>query len=699
MPVTDDRVRPLLSVRLGSPGSGGVMDDSGFRLYDVLQQVGRLGSVSLNSDQQPELEILDGVGLVCRPKLVLQDTRLSEWTTSGGSWDERRMGVPRTYRLIQDSTAAADQWSATSSFDFYADPQVAFSFLFFDTPPDWDAATYPQYVRVEFGGEWALQFHKQYGTLLLRKVGSDWQAVLEVPEPVTSAGADLGERYVILRVLRGRICLSTDYGRSYVQYALPGVSLSVAEAPLVLRGQGSQCVFGVHQLVYETGVWAAPTRNTFTSRSLLAAPTLSGRTQLPAGTSITLTDAGTPTSGLAAYTATLAPSSSGTTPFAHYRTPELYSVKLAYETSRTALPVQWTTPWDWADDDSASGVVSASISKPPELDGATATVAIRLDPDTQFSGDFRWCPVQLLAGALHEDGSVTSQEAFTGYVRAVTVSQDEYRKPVLTLTCENATIRAKRMKWDSFTAPLTGQTVNAALDEVLAAMGLTTADRLWHSAGDLISLPWALPENPLLWPRAGESFWQTLSTIAEYAGLELGALDDGRFFTLPKNYADAAVSHVLQAAPDTNLNDGVQRVSFSADYGESVTRCLCVGTDAWGNPIFAYARDSAAEGNLLSGRFCPWPELDYVQVPGSTTPGLLVRQTQYRFLDLAPLQYLAAPEVLLKLDLQRRQRVRIEGLKVGIEDTDEFVVLAMTHELRPALADCKTALLVRRVNR
>ncbi|MDO8606744.1 MAG: hypothetical protein Q7R40_09430, partial [Phaeospirillum sp.] len=119
MPVTDDRSIPLASLRVLAPGHGDPLaTDKGFNWYSILLRDFGYGSVSRTATTEPTLELLAEVGMVCRPILAYQDTRSTNYTTSGGTWEETKLstGSPRKYRLAQISAAADVQWSATSNF-------------------------------------------------------------------------------------------------------------------------------------------------------------------------------------------------------------------------------------------------------------------------------------------------------------------------------------------------------------------------------------------------------------------------------------------------------------------------------------------------------------------------------------------------------------------------------------------------------
>jgi hypothetical protein len=675
MSVTDDRMLPLASVRLYEAGQGDpLVLDHGFGWYDVLKESAATGTYGRDAQGQPLLEYLPGVGLVCRPFLNLADTRKSHYSTLGGTWEEQRpaTGSPRAYRLCQIDTTAGLQWSATSLFSLPASPSVAFTLLFADSPPDWDTAAYPQYVRLELGREWALEFRPGTGGALLRKIDGAYQAVLELPNPVGS----LDESLIFLRCLRGKIGVSCDFGRSYAWLeSLDGSAISMPAGRLTLRGQGGQAVFGLHPLRYYAGTYDSPTRSTFTSR-VAATPALAPRATVPGGTGVALSDRSDSFNGIAQWRATLTPAASGSFPFAFYTTPELYTVTFRYPVT-TALATglgAYTTPWD-------GELRSVEVDKPLELDTATASVRIRKDAATQLvwrSG--RWPKVQIRLGEAAADGSERWWTVFTGYIRTIEASASGYGEAEIAWTADNVSIRLKRAEWTRLDAvPLGGQTLNEALDQVLASEGLNASYRSWHEIGDRFLLPYGRAEEPFEWPRAGERKWETLQRLAGYAGLEVVPADDGTLLSGPKRWAEPWLRGGWEAVPATDLKALVQDVRYCLDSAEAATAVLVDGQGPGGEALLAWAVDGAAEGNLLSERLCPWRETVQETLPGTATPGMLLARVQALAGEQFSLKLEPELTAPVNLDVARRDRVRVAGTTVGIADTDEFVVLSLRH--------------------
>ncbi|MDO8604894.1 MAG: hypothetical protein Q7R40_00020, partial [Phaeospirillum sp.] len=627
---------PVAHVRLYADGSDdAIVLDRGTCRYDLVGAGGRggqvSGTISVDANKVPKLRFIPDVGLTCREYYTPRDTLLANYTPTGGSWEQRKpaTGSPRPYFLTQYSAAADVVWEAESTFTFPADPSFAVVFDLADTPGDHDATTYPPYVRIEFGNAaWALEYSKVYGARLLQMVSGAWVAIADLSELSGLGNADGGELLILLRVLRGRIHVSHDRGRSYASWGNPdGTAISIPAHKITLRGQGGQVVFGLHQLQYVTGVFTSPTRNTLTSRAITATPTISGKVYEPSGTSTGFADASSPLVGTAGYTATLTPSTATGPPgWSMHRTPEVYAVFFSYPVVTLPALGYYTTPWD-------GEILQVEVDKPYELDGATATVTIQKDAATQFDWPYgRFPKAQLRLGELAENGTgVTWYTSFTGYIAEPRVEQQGYGQAKLTLKLENASLRLRDAQWTDFdSVPLGGQTLNAALDDILYSEAIPQYFyyRDWYFNGDVFLLPAGLAEDPFEWPQRGESKWETAQRLAGYAGLELAVRDDGTLTTVVRNSFFASIVHTFEATATGELNYGLQAMSVSRNDRESATLILVQGNDVTGAVMYAYAIDSVAELVPANGRFCAFRRIVQEEVQGTTTLGMLLSRAQ-----------------------------------------------------------------------
>ena len=677
----DHVVQWLASIRLYDPGQGDpVIQDHGLDWYSAVAWCWAQGQPSYTSGGKTHLEYLEGIGLVCRPFLTLQDTRKSNYTFhASADWDEVRPGAgsPRHYRLFQNNSTPNLVWWAKSTFTLPKDPHVAFSFIFADTPADQDGDLYPPFVRIELGGDnptWGIEFNKTDGCRLLRWWNNQWVEAAQLEEPQGLGFGDNEEKVVIVRVLRGQICLSTNWGKSYTRFSYPdGTAASIPAGKYAIRGTGGVLIHGLQQLVYQSGTFTSPTKNTFTSRIVPPATSFVKRSYEPSGTSAALADLSQPGNAIAQWKATLTPTSTGSVPFAFYSTPELYSVWLNYAVVRSTPTLTYTTPWD-------GDLRSLRISKPRELDQGTLTWEVHGDSESPFVYAGRWRKVQVVLTELLDDGTNGQTASFVGYVQNPAAEQSEYHAKPLSFSAVNATIPAKRMKWNELSGipPLGGMTGNAALDICLDRMGLTTAYRTWHVWGNQL-LPPGLPEDPAFWPKPNDTLWDTMTEIASFFGLELFVDDAGQWHTLPKLYVNPTVTKQWDLDPATDYKQLLFRVRFSNDAMENVTAVLVKAHDLYGNALYGYAVDTYAETDPTSVRFSPWRETESEEVQFPITAAMAAGRAGFLANDMTVPKFPAEVEGPSDLSLSRRDRCNVLNSHVGIANTDEFWIETLDH--------------------
>lgn len=694
MPLVDERTAPLARCYLWKPGQADpVVQVPVFAAYDTIGSGFLSGSVTTTGGE-PELQYLSPVGLVLRPFLTFQDTRLTHYTTSGGAWDERYPGTGayRFYRLVQYDTTAGEQWSATSSFTLPKNPSVAFSLSVPDSPPDWDESALPPYVRIEFGGErWAIELSKTYGNRLLRKVSGSFVPVMDLPGLSLPGNSEADEGLIVLRCHRGLVGVSMDAGQSYNWHLpLDAPNPTVPAGLFTLRGQGGMAVWGVHQLVYHDGAYTAPARNMFWSRSVTAVPTLDGTDSNANGGTITYSDLSVPLSAVAQWRVTL---TAGTTvlggpAWTHYHSPEVYGVLLHYEPELTlgsGLGFKDLLP----------DCTSVLIDKPQELDAATGEAEFRLDPDDTFLWEWgRDAKIQVDLGHVLESGAEEFTTVLVGFVTEPCVHTERYRDVRLSLRFCNVSHRFKRARWTRLNSyPLGGRTLNQALDRILADEGvpLNVSYRHWHTWGDYFVLPFGSPEDPFEWPRPGESKWDTMQRLAGYAGLEVVPTDDGVLRTLPLGYFSPDLKKTLAAVPESNLVDLVMRLNWRWLHGESVNLVMVHGVDSvTGAAIMAWAFDSETQ-NPTSTKYMPYVVSHEEIIDGTCTPGMLAARASVLAQRL--FRNFVHAEILNPVDLEvgRTDQNAVSGFtNTGIQATDRWVVRSIRHRYSPTLGKSAT---------
>lgn len=698
MPVTDTTVLPLCELRIYRPGQGDPLTtDPGVWWYDILGANTQWGVMSLNGSGVSYLRYIPQIGLCCREWLVLKDTRLADWdVTGGGSWEERRPlvgGTGRTLRLCQIDTTADLQWEAESKYHQPADASFAISYLLAETPADHDTTTYPPYARVEWGGGWAIHYDQDQGLQLLREVDGAWQSAVHLPEPISPAE----ERFVFIRVQRGKICVSTDLGRQWTVYADPlGATLSTAAAKVAIRGQGMAGVFGLHQLRYFAGSYQSPARNTFVTRLYPLFPTVTVTGAAPHGSSAAAVDdsPGGLDTTLVRYLLTLTPGTSVVGwPFVHYYSPEVQAVTYRLPTVRLDGAGAYDVP--------LPDILTVDIDLPWELDGGQAVVLAEGEAAEPFEGNYRRRKAVLRVGRYDASGVATLSGLWSGYTTEPGCERTGFGEKQIKLTLDNATIWLKKAKWNDVqgVVPLGGQTLNAMLDMCLDYAGLPTTYRSWHASGDLITLPAGSPEDPYLWPKAGESVWDTMADTARKCGLELGCTAAGVYVTVPVDYAQPVVTQILQADPTGELSRAIQSIAFREKTSESYTAVEVRGYDERGGLLLAFICDNTAEQDTTSQRFVPWREWHIEVVPGTCTPGMIAAMAQGIAAEKLPRKFEGEIRTPLNENLARRDRVRVEGTNAGLEDDQDCMVLTLHHHLEgdPSMETSYTTAGIRRL--
>jgi hypothetical protein len=707
MSLTDPRELMLGKLRIwrtGTLGADPVVTLREASLYDPLRWSYAYGAYSQSGGENllEYLPLDDQFGaLVCRPSLVLQDTRLTgvtAWSTSGGSWEERRVGHDRKYRLIQNGAAADLQWSAVSAYTLPAFPSFAVSIKLYDTPSDHDATTYPPYVRLESGRVWALEWSKVNGSRLLRwnTATASWYAVMDLPEPDGAGTQDGEEALYYVRYVRGRIAVSADRGRSYLTYwDGTGALTPMSAQRLTLRGQGQKVVFGVHQLYMAAGTYTTiPTPIEAEARS---APDLSASryTTVWAGQTmgaVSITDQGNPAAGQMRVRASLTPQAAGVGPgWTVYRSPEVYALAARYAPVSTSFLGVADEPF---------ALLEATVEKPLELDAAEWTAAVRVDPDGEFEWQWgRLSKIELQLGASTADGDELPY-SYVGHVVESAVDWPRHREVNLSLQMANVSQKWKLLRWDEGDRfPLGGRTLNQALDAILTTEGipLNASYRVWDAdgsgLGDAFVLPVGDAEDPFGLPRAGESKWETMQFLASLAGLELIPLDDGVLTTLPVDWYDPFTSKTLEAVPAAQLKNLLLRLGWRWRHRESATFVRVGGVMAGsGARLWAWALDADAERNPASARFTPFRiAIPDVIIPGTCTLGVVTAlcQTYVRkyFLNKVSVEV----GTIADLDVGRRQVHQVEGAEVaGVVASNRFGVMSLRHTYRPFLGETRT---------
>lgn len=679
-------LRWVVSVRLYDKGlADPIVFDHGIGWWDNLADTARYGTPSYSAGR-PTVEYLPEIGLTCKPARTLKDLRATHVTTSGGTWSEVRpvgAGSGRTYRILQSNTAAGIVWSATSVEVLPADPALAFTLLPFDTPSDWDTATYPPYVRIELGvngaAEWGIEFSKTHGNAIIRNVSGVWEAIETLGTLDTNG--DNQEAEVWVRVLRGQLGVSLDRGESYTWARFyDGDPVTISAGRWAVRGQGGGCLVGRHELTAPTGVFYSRRRSALSTRAVAPTVVFSGRYETPGSSTIVLADDSTHGSGILGYSATLTPQSVSATNLNIYRCPVLYTVNYRVATIATLAPASYATPWD-------SRVTECIIDKPLRLDESECSLTLNFPwSASAWVSDHRHRKIQVLLGRYYDDATTDWFTAFTGYIAGVRPVRSGFGDVLVGITAANVAHRLRRTRWAvDWELPLGNQYLGTALDQVLETEGIPRNDsyRQWDATTILFPLAGGRPEDPAHLTRRGEPKWQTMADLAGIAQRELAVSDTGVLQTVGQNYVTGQV-HDIEAAQTTDIatENKALLLDSGIDYRETVTGVIVTGEDAYGQEIIAGGYDVVAEYLTSNERFNPWREVIDEVLPGTSSRGEAVSRAQYLAAEHFGLKKEPSVTTRLNLRIGRRDEVAIYGGEgLGILAGARHTVLSVRHHL------------------
>lgn len=674
--------------------------DRGYGFYDIVNQdLVAGGAFSYNSDGVSLLEFIPKIGLVNRAFVVIQDTILSTHfaVSPSNSWDNvRPIGgnqADRKYRLRMYNTDVANTvYTATQAVQFGNNPGVAISLIMKDCPPDWNTATYPPYLRISLGGEVAGAYsllisggrdvYLQYAAS-----GAAWTHVEQLGNLRGIGGSDEG--WIFVRPIYGKLCISLDFGSNYkvIESLDPDTAITIPSGPLTLRGRGQAIAFGVHQIRAYAGAFDNPPKRTFFSR-IIASPSIIGREHKPAGTVIAYSDLSDSFNEKAQARVTLTPYARPQYPWHLYDCPSLQALQFRYPFIRTTTDEEYTNPWD-------AWILSASVSKPKELAGNTASVTFHQNAHIAFTGDYLWRGVRLKLGYKWDDGTLEWFTSFVGYIGNIQGTWgEEFGKVPITLQLENNAIRLRTAEWsplDVVALPIVGITANGIGDYVLKSEGLMdeagvdTTYRNWHSDGALPNFPLGSPFKPFELIKPKEKKWETLTRVFGYRGLEVGIQDDGVFFTLPVDYISGTVDWNFRSTPvgSTDLRDQLRSIEYSMDSRETASCIVVWGESETGETIMMVSPDQQAEGVTTSGRFFPWRVAIQEEVSGSCEAGMIVERSIALARKHFGLKERAGASIPVKPDLPRKARVAIWGCQgVKIPDGQQHVVDSLSHHYK-----------------
>jgi hypothetical protein len=661
-----------------------VVVDRGIGIYDIIAKTWKGGMFLdyANTSGLPRLEFIEGIGIQHRPIIVPKDTFKASFALTS-TWNEIRPtdGGYRVRRLKHTTSDPSVDFAAVSNYSLPDNPHFAISLALANTPGDWDFANREPYVRVEVGPYWAIYFGKDSAALQW-KVDGQWVSVEDVPMPDSGSGyADGDEFWVYFRVLDGKVCVSTDFGKTYVKWS-PSEDLPtyVPSGKLSIRGRGGIIAFGVHQMMYLQARYRAQKVDTLTNRLIIPAASVTGWWSGSTGTDITFANGSD--SRYASYVATFTPASQTQTPFAFYWTPTLKAVQFRYAVTATLPsgdPPEEMYPSEY--------IQSIAITEPVALDETTASVTVHHPSTSALDLEhLRLRKVRIRTGYLMDDDTEEWFVSFTGYVTEASSRWDEtFGASIITIAAQGAAVHFRTARWDALQQHyLGGLTPNAAADRVLATEGIpaNTTWRVWHPLGDMETIPTGTPDDPFELTQENDDKWSGMKRIFERAGLELGADENAVFYTVPKDYVSPSVDWTLYAnaittQERTNLVKSIQNTYRFLD---AYTAVMIIGTDYSGNTMISYLVDGNAEASILTGTFCPW-RMTYIEnVDGAVTPGYLIGVTQRRAYEKFPIPKEASVATPVNPELRRRMRIAMQGFDcVSVPDASEWAIMHIQH--------------------
>jgi hypothetical protein len=179
---------------------------------------------------------------------------------STGSWRIIRPGGTSGVTYLQQYAATPDEFAFPSHGSLPANPKFCVSLYREWTPSaeEIGAAAAPYiHTGFTFGGIWHLRLVKWRAPELHKRVGGQWQLVATKDWQAQELyGDNYGERetFITVMCIDGQIVMRAGaMGEPWV-YAEKR-PITVAAAPIELRGNGGACYFGLHGVVFARGEW------------------------------------------------------------------------------------------------------------------------------------------------------------------------------------------------------------------------------------------------------------------------------------------------------------------------------------------------------------------------------------------------------------------------------------------------------------
>jgi len=252
--VWDDSLRRFRDYDVHVPSAAQAVDTtlSGVAWEDGLQGLvlaWRVAPQSIDAEWWFGPQQVDGDGTITWPQAP----------SSMGLWRTIRPGGDAGVTLLQQYKVGRDDWELPSFESLPANPKFSVSMYREQTPaPEETTGNVPQtYTGVTFGGCWHVRLPMLAPAELWKLTGGRWKRVASHDWRLEELyGDSYGSAEVFLTIwcVDGKLLIKSSVTEDSWVYQ-EDRAISVAAAPLILRGNGGCAYFGLHKVEFAEGGW------------------------------------------------------------------------------------------------------------------------------------------------------------------------------------------------------------------------------------------------------------------------------------------------------------------------------------------------------------------------------------------------------------------------------------------------------------
>lgn len=695
------RANPAAQVLLWDAGAEGYLIEQAWDWYDVpsisVPPSGGAGGRSsaewayavsfrttVEGSVEPSIEAIRELAVVApRTRIVEQDTDVADWTTYGGEWETwEPLEPPRKSRMVQYATEPDSEWRAVSTLIAPENPNLCVSLAGTHAPPEHDEETFPTYVQIVIGDEWAIRWSQDRTSGVWRRIAGQWRQIQR-----RSLRLHRDEQIVRFSVRRGAVVIVPDDGDT--EWIIrDATAITVPAAQIQIEGVAVSIMAGLHQVTaeecwYETydvpllePHWMAP----------LIDITASLR---PDDTTIIMTQR--PSAPAAArFRVTMTPKSFtvANCDWQWVRVPELYATLATW-------PAVYSPPIGNAVDLVTLGIVD-QIDVGLEEDISRRTGALRMLWDTgdEFTGSYGYRVLTVRLGYMDETGDFDLSTCATLYVAEPSADAEPWSVD-LSWQLMDMWHRAESTIVDEGWRPLDGMTTVQARNYILNRMGLPTLRGAWLATGRTLA---AGPYEDRRWqPQPGSTAAALFGAIDVVDNTETYVTTGGVWSNRVARYTDSLVTLQLDAAP-SDVTVAVGSLRNLADHRDVRTGQIVRGTDARGGAVWATSIDYALERSPATTGFVGWRRWERTDGVAVTT--------------LAEAVYIAAWKRSLRRQTPQFVEVEIPGDDTvyrgmraqilnaespGVTSSMRYRLAAADHQWRPAKKGTRSRLRLERI--